>query len=132
MTTAIVCTALLEFLLFLLGLGVSAARGGAATGAYPNDPADPFFKRIRAHGNTAEYAPMMAVLMLLVGSRNQISPQSSQNAGEGVFSALHWRLTDRKRLARKLKELRVKARRAIHAPVAVQHAPSQSTGSHPA
>ncbi len=70
MTTAIVCTALLGFLLFLLGLGVSAARGGAAAGVYPNDPADPFFKRIRAHGNTAEYAPMTAVLMLLVGSRN--------------------------------------------------------------
>ena len=73
MTTAIVCTALLGLLLFLLGLSVSAARGGAAAGAYPNDPADPFFKWIRAHGNTAEYAPMMAVLMLLVGSRNRPS-----------------------------------------------------------
>lgn len=70
MTTAIVCTALLGLLLFLLGLNVSAARGGLAAVDYPNDPADPFFKRIRAHGNTAEYAPMMAVLMLLVGSRN--------------------------------------------------------------
>lgn len=70
MTTAIACTALLGLLLFLLGLAVSAARGGGSAGAYPNDSADPFFKRIRAHGNTAEYAPMMAVLMLLVGSRN--------------------------------------------------------------
>ena len=59
MSTAIVSTALLGLLLFLLGLSVSAARGGEAAGAYPDDPADPFFKRIRAHGNTAEYAPMM-------------------------------------------------------------------------
>jgi uncharacterized membrane protein YecN with MAPEG domain len=70
MTTAIVCTALLGILLFVLGLSVSAARGGDAAGAYPNDPANPFFKRMRAHGNTAEYAPMFAVLMLLLGARN--------------------------------------------------------------
>ncbi len=70
MTTAIVCTALLGFLLFLLGLNVSMGRGSGAAGDYPNDPADPFFKRLRAHGNTAEYAPTLAVLMLLVGSRN--------------------------------------------------------------
>ena len=70
MTTAIVCTALLGFLLFMLGLSVSAARGSGKAGAYPSDPTDPFFKRIRAHANTAEYAPMLAVLILLTGSRN--------------------------------------------------------------
>ena len=70
MTTAIVCTALLGGLLFMLGLSVSAARGSGKAGAYPSDPADPFFRRVRAHGNTAEYAPMMAVLILLTGSRN--------------------------------------------------------------
>src|SRR5258708_25383180 len=70
MTTAIVCTALLGGLLFMLGLSVSAARGSGKAGAYPSDPADPFFKRMRAHGNTAEYAPMMAVLILLCGARN--------------------------------------------------------------
>ena len=69
MTTAIVCTAL-GGLLFMLGLSVSAARGSGKAGVYPSDPADPFFKRVRAHGNTAEYAPMMAVLILLTGSRN--------------------------------------------------------------
>jgi uncharacterized membrane protein YecN with MAPEG domain len=56
--------------LFALGLYVSAARGADKAGAYPSDPADPFFKRMRAHGNTAEYAPMMAVLILLCGARN--------------------------------------------------------------
>jgi uncharacterized protein len=70
MTTAIVCTALLGLLLFALGLYVSAGRGAGKAGAYPSDPADPFFKRMRAHGNTAEYAPMMAVLILLAGARN--------------------------------------------------------------
>jgi uncharacterized membrane protein YecN with MAPEG domain len=70
MTTAIVCAALLGLLLFALGLYVSAARGADKAGAYPSDPADPFFKRMRAHGNTAEYAPMMAVLILICGARN--------------------------------------------------------------
>jgi uncharacterized membrane protein YecN with MAPEG domain len=70
MTTAIVCAALLGLLLFALGLYVSAARGADKAGAYPSDPADPFFKRMRAHGNTAEYAPMMAVLILVCGVRN--------------------------------------------------------------
>jgi uncharacterized membrane protein YecN with MAPEG domain len=69
MTTAIVCAALLGLLLFALGLYVSAARRDKP-GAYPSDPADPFFKRMRAHGNTAEYAPMMAVLILVCGTRN--------------------------------------------------------------
>jgi uncharacterized membrane protein YecN with MAPEG domain len=70
MTTAIVCAALLGLLLFGLGLYVSAARGADKAGAYPSDPADPFFRRMRAHGNTAEYAPMMAVLILICGARN--------------------------------------------------------------
>ena len=70
MTVAIVCTAMLGVLLFALGLNVSMARGKDKAGAYPNDPADPFFKRVRAHGNCAEYAPMLAVLMLIVGERN--------------------------------------------------------------
>jgi uncharacterized protein len=70
MTTAIVCAALLGLLLFALGLYVSAARGADKAGAYPSDPADAFFRRMRAHGNTAEYAPMMAVLILICGARN--------------------------------------------------------------
>lgn len=70
MTTAIICTALLALLLLALGLAVSAGRGASRAGAYPSDPADSLFKRIRAHGNTAEYAPMFAILMLLVGARN--------------------------------------------------------------
>jgi uncharacterized membrane protein YecN with MAPEG domain len=71
MRAAIVDTALLGLLLFLLGLGVSMTRGrtGVNFGA-PNDPADPLYKMVRAHGNTAEYAPMFAILFILVGERN--------------------------------------------------------------
>ncbi len=71
MTTAILCTVLLGLLLFGLGLGVSLTRGSTnTTFGYTPDPTDRLYKMIRAHGNTSEYAPMLAVLMLLVGSRN--------------------------------------------------------------
>ncbi len=69
MKTAIVCSGLLGILLFTLGLYVSATRGRTQQiGTIPHDPADPLFKAIRAHGNTAEYAPMLAILMLYVGA----------------------------------------------------------------
>lgn len=68
MKTAVVCSALLGILLFALGIYVSATRGRVGKGGMvPHDPADPLFKAIRAHGNTAEYAPMLAVLMLYLG-----------------------------------------------------------------
>jgi len=71
MHVAIVCTALLGLLLFVLGVAVSMTRGrtGVVAGS-SNDPADSLYRLIRAHGNTAEYAPMLAVLFLLVGARN--------------------------------------------------------------
>ena len=70
MTTAILCTTLLGLLLFGLGLGVSLTRGNTKTNfGYTPDPTDRLYKMIRAHGNTTEYAPMLAVLMLLIGSR---------------------------------------------------------------
>jgi uncharacterized protein len=71
MKTAIVCTGLLGLLLFGLGFYVSATRGRVGRiGTSPDDPADPLFKAIRAHGNTAEYAPMLAVLMLYLGAHS--------------------------------------------------------------
>jgi len=68
MTLAIVCIALLGLLVFGLGLGVSMTRWrrGRAVG-FDDDPADPLHKWVRAHGNATEYAPMMGVLILLVG-----------------------------------------------------------------
>lgn len=71
MTTALVCTVLLGLLVFGLGLGVSLTRGQTGTNfGYTPDPADRMYKLVRAHGNATEYAPMLAVLMLLVGGHN--------------------------------------------------------------
>ncbi len=71
MTTAVVCTALLGLLVFGLGFGVSLMRGQTGTNfGYNPDPADRMYKMVRAHGNATEYAPMLAVLMLLIGGRD--------------------------------------------------------------
>jgi hypothetical protein len=71
MNVAIVCTGLLALLLFGLGFSVSMKRGRSeGAGGYPQDQADPMFKRIRAHANTAEYASMFAVLFLFLGAQN--------------------------------------------------------------
>lgn len=71
MKTAVTCSALMGLLLFALGLYVSTKRGRTQQiGTTPQNPADPLFKAIRAHGNTAEYVPMLAVLMLYLGTRS--------------------------------------------------------------
>ena len=71
MTTAIVCTALLGGLLWALSIRTSKARGKAGhDGQVPVDPTDPLFVAMRAHGNASENHAMLAVLMLLVGSRD--------------------------------------------------------------
>jgi len=74
MMTAVVCTALLGVLVFGLGLAVSLTRGQTGTnfGANP-DPADRLYKMVRAHANATEYAPMLAVLMLLIGNHSPAS-----------------------------------------------------------
>ena len=71
MMTAVVCTALLGLLVFGLGLAVSLTRGQTGTnfGANP-DPADRLYKMVRAHANATEFAPMLAVLMLLIGAHD--------------------------------------------------------------
>jgi uncharacterized protein len=70
MHVAMVCTALLGLLVFGLGLGVSALRGASKTIiGHSLDPTDRLHKLVRAHANACEYAPMLAVLMLLLGGR---------------------------------------------------------------
>lgn len=71
MTTAIVCSALLGALVFVLGANVSRLRGGAAS-QLPTALDDPLFVAIRAHANATEYVPTLAVLILLVGSRHPV------------------------------------------------------------
>ena len=70
-TVAVACTALLGILVFALGLGVSLTRQRTHVGfGAPLDPTDPLYRITRAHGNTVEYAPMLAVLMLIVGAND--------------------------------------------------------------
>jgi len=74
MTTAIICSMLLGVLVFGLGLAVSMGRGATNTSiGHSSDPTDPLHKRVRAHANATEYAPMLAVIMLFLGSREPSS-----------------------------------------------------------
>lgn len=69
MTVMAVCIALLGLLVFLLGLGVSLLRYRTKTGVgHPEDPADLLHKLVRAHGNTVEFAPMLALLIWVSGT----------------------------------------------------------------
>ncbi|RQS94250.1 MAPEG family protein [Burkholderia contaminans] len=75
---ALVCTAILGLLLFGLGLVVSVTRFRCTTSAgCAPDPANGLHKIVRAHGNTAEYAPFLyfgthapsrAILALIVAA----------------------------------------------------------------
>lgn len=66
---AVTGVAILGLLLFGLGLAVTAVRGKTQvlTGT-ASDPDHLLNRLIRAHGNTAEYAPFLAVLFLVVGA----------------------------------------------------------------
>ena len=66
---ALYCVAALGVLLFGLGPVISALRGrsGQFIGNL-TDPSNALHKWVRAHGNTAEYAPFLAVLILWLGA----------------------------------------------------------------
>jgi uncharacterized protein len=71
MNIAVVCTALLGLLVFGLGLRVSLLRGRTQVViGHGSDPTDPLHKAVRAHANAAEYAPMAAILILALASRD--------------------------------------------------------------
>ena len=64
----IVCIALLGLLIFLLGANVTrhrAMRGKSGEPQASNDPTDRLFIAVRAHGNAAEYVPMLAILIVV-------------------------------------------------------------------
>ena len=67
MNIALICIALLGFLVLGLGLNVVVFRGktNTITGTI-NEPDNPLNKAIRAHGNTTEYAPILAVLIYVL------------------------------------------------------------------
>ena len=69
MAVAVLCTGLLGILVFGLGLSVSLVRGSTRTNfGYSTDPTNRLYKLVRAHGNAAEYAPMLALLTWYLGS----------------------------------------------------------------
>lgn len=69
MSVALICTALLGLLLFGLGLAVSLTRGSTRILiGHPADDNNRLHRVVRAHGNTAEYAPFLAVLFLWHGA----------------------------------------------------------------
>jgi uncharacterized membrane protein YecN with MAPEG domain len=73
MTIAIICSSLLAALVFVLGANVTRNRaitGKAGGDQQPRDPASRLLIAIRAHGNAAEYVPVLVVLFLLVGYRS--------------------------------------------------------------
>jgi uncharacterized membrane protein YecN with MAPEG domain len=65
------CVVVLGLLLFGLGLSISVMRfrEGTSSGCEP-DPANRLHKFIRAHANTAEYAPFLALLFLYLGAQS--------------------------------------------------------------
>ena len=69
MNVAIICIGLLGLLVFGLGFAVSMLRGRTETlHGFNPDPEDSLYKLIRAHGNSTEYAPMLAVLIFVAAS----------------------------------------------------------------
>ena len=65
---AAICTALLGLLLFGQGLVISAVRFRSGSLAYHSTDPNTFLCRlVRAHGNTAEYVPFLALLFLYFG-----------------------------------------------------------------
>ena len=92
MTTAIICTAILAAMLFLLGLNVSRMRGVTAKAdgsQFPDDPASPLLIAVRAHGNAAEYIPALILLFLLVGARSPAAVAIPLIAGATAARVVH-------------------------------------------
>jgi uncharacterized protein len=92
LTTAIICTAILAAMLFLLGLNVSRMRGVTAKAGgsqFPSDPASRLLIAIRAHANAAEYIPVLIVLFLLVGARSPAAVAIPLIIGATAARVLH-------------------------------------------
>lgn len=72
MVLEVLCVGILGLMVFVLGFNVSLKRVSSKvmTGV-SDDPASALNKAVRAHGNLVEFAPMLAVLMLLAGEFGQ-------------------------------------------------------------
>ena len=90
MTIATICIALLALLLFGLGLAVSLTRGSAQRIiGYSDDPTDRLHKLCRAHGNAAEYVPILALLIYILGARGPAAWITWTFIAATVFRYLH-------------------------------------------
>jgi uncharacterized protein len=92
LTTAIICTAILAAMVFLLGFNVSRMRGVTdkeGGSQFPSDPASRLLIAMRAHGNAAEYIPVLIVLFLLVGDRSPAAVAIPLIIGATVARVLH-------------------------------------------
>lgn len=67
MSIPLICISLLAFLCIGLGFAVSSARAKTET-IYGSaiDPEDSLYKILRAHGNTIEFAPILALLIYIL------------------------------------------------------------------
>ncbi len=69
---ALLCTAILGVLVFGLGMAVSAQRlREKRLQGHSDDPGNLLHRLVRAHGNAAEYAPILAVVFLALGTYGQ-------------------------------------------------------------
>ncbi len=90
MTIATICIALLALLLFGLGLAVSLTRGSAQRIiGYSDDPTDRLHKLCRAHGNAAEYVPILALLIYILSARGPAAWITWTFVAATVFRYLH-------------------------------------------
>ncbi len=72
MSIPLICIALLGFLGIGLGFTVSIIRVKVdVVHGSSMDPEDTLYKAVRAHGNTMEYAPLLALLIFLLGEGQQ-------------------------------------------------------------
>jgi len=73
MSTPQTCIFLLAILVFVLGFAVSSARAKTKTnfGYNTNDPENELYQLVRAHGNTAEYTPILILLIYILSQSQQ-------------------------------------------------------------
>ncbi|MGI9286699.1 MAG: MAPEG family protein [Pseudomonadales bacterium] len=72
MSIPLLCISLLALLIIGLGFAVSSTRAKTETiFGSSTDPEDPLYKMIRAHGNTVEYAPILALVIYILSQQPQ-------------------------------------------------------------
>ena len=71
MTIAVISVAVMAIMLFMLGYLVSTRRMGEETiTGMSDDPTNALRKAVRAHGNSAEWVPILAILMLYLAAND--------------------------------------------------------------